>query len=78
MSMYQKLVAAFEVPTPAYQTTEEVRVHFNLRNADTVRRWAKQGAPHLRVAPSDLRWKVVELRKWLDEKSKETEVSNKV
>lgn len=71
MEMFQTEVGV----TPAYLTTDQVRVHFNLRNANTVRRWAKQGAPHLRIATSDLRWDVVEVEEWLNAKSKEAEAS---
>ena len=52
-----------------YVGTAEVQKFFSVKHPDVVRRWAKNGAPHLRVGHM-YRWKISLVEGWLDEQTK--------
>jgi len=55
-----------------YVDTAHCQQVFSVKQPGTLRRWAKQGAPHLRVG-NQLRWNVPAVEGWLDARTKQTE-----
>jgi len=55
-----------------YVDTAHCQQIFSVKQPGTLRRWAKQGAPHLRVG-NQLRWNVPAVEGWLDARTKRAE-----
>jgi len=55
-----------------YVDTAHCQQIFSVKQSGTLRRWAKQGAPHLRVG-KQLRWNVTAVEGWLDARTKRVE-----
>ena len=52
-----------------YVGTADVQQFFSVKHPDVVRRWAREGAPHLRVGHM-FRWNVAAVERWLNEQTK--------
>ena len=55
-----------------YIDTAHCQKVFSVRQPGTLSRWAKQGAPHLRVG-RQFRWNVIAVEGWLDARTKRAE-----
>jgi len=55
-----------------YVGTADIQKFFQVRQPDVVRRWARSGAPHLRIGRM-FRWNVAAVEGWLDARTKQTE-----
>jgi len=68
MNAYQHV----NVSGPRYINTAHCQEIFSVKQPATLRRWAKQGAPHIRVG-REFRWNVPEMVGWLNERTKRAE-----
>jgi len=57
-----------------YIDTAHCQKVFSVKQPQTLRRWARQGAPHLRVG-KQLRWNVLAVEAWLNDRTKLAEQS---
>jgi len=55
-----------------YVGTADLQEFFQVRQPDVVRRWARNGAPHLRIGRM-FRWNVAAVEGWLDARTKRAE-----
>jgi len=57
-----------------YINTAHCQEIFSVKQPGTLRRWAKQGAPHLKVG-KQFRWNVLAVEAWLNDRTKLAEQS---
>jgi len=57
-----------------YIDTAHCQQVFSMKQPGTLRRWAKQGAPHLKVG-REFRWNVLAVEAWLNDRTKLAEQS---
>jgi len=55
-----------------YIDTARCQKVFSMKQPGTLRRWARQGAPHIRVG-REFRWNVLAVEGWLDARTKRAE-----
>jgi len=55
-----------------YIDTAHCQKVFSVKQPGTLRRWAKLGAPHIRVG-REFRWNVLEMVRWLNEQTRRAE-----
>jgi len=60
------------VGEPRYIDTAHCQQIFSMKQPATLRRWARQGALHIRVG-REFRWNVLAVEGWLDARTKRAE-----